>query len=136
MPFDVIWSERALRQLRKLDRPVAKRIFERVGELREGPLLGVQRMVNSPYYRLRVGGYRVFLDIERDGTGRVYRILWGPPPVNTTRSGGVAEKHSGAHRGEELQRFLVPLYGMSTEIRVSGGGAKEPQAYRVGPLSP
>jgi len=71
MPFDVIWSERALRQLRKLDRPVAKRIFERVGELREGPLLGVQRMVNSPYYRLRVGGYRVFLDIERD----VLRIL-------------------------------------------------------------
>jgi hypothetical protein len=76
------------------------------------------------------------LDIERDETGRVYRILWGPPPLNPTRSGAVSEKHSGAHRGEELQRFLVPLYGLSTEIRVSGGGAKEPQAYKVGTLPP
>jgi len=66
MPFEVIWSEHALRQLRKLDRSVAKRIFERVGELREDPLRGVQRMVNSPYYRLRVGDYRVFLDVERN----------------------------------------------------------------------
>jgi len=73
------------------------------------------------------------LEVERDDDGRVYRILWGPPPVNPTRGGAVAAKHSGAHRGDELQRFLVPLYGLATEIRVGGGGAKEPQAQKFAP---
>ncbi len=76
------------------------------------------------------------LDVDRDKEGRMYRILWGPPPVNPTRSGAVATNHSGAHRGDELQRFLVPLYGMSTEIRVSGGGAREPQAHKSAPPPP
>jgi len=76
------------------------------------------------------------LDVDRDKEGRVYRILWGPPPANPARGGAIATKHSGAHRGDELQRFLVPLYGMATEIRVTGGGAKEPQAYKSAPPSP
>lgn len=76
------------------------------------------------------------LDVESDNEGRMYRILWGPPPVNPMLGGAIAGKHSGAHRGDELQRFLVPLYGMMTEIRVGGGGAKEPQAYKASPPAP
>jgi len=71
MGFEIIWSESAMRQLKKLDRTVARRIFEKVGELRENPDRLVQRLVNSPYYRLRVGDYRVILDIQ----GQVLRIL-------------------------------------------------------------
>jgi len=71
MAFEIIWSDSAARQMRKLDRTVAKRIFERVGELREDPGRLVQRLANSPYYRLRVGDYRVILDIQRN----VLRIL-------------------------------------------------------------
>jgi len=65
MTFAVIWSDLASRQLKKLDRPVAKRIFEKVGELRENPFRLVQKLVNSPYYGLRVGDYRIIVDIER-----------------------------------------------------------------------
>jgi len=71
MAFEIIWSDSAIRQLRKLDRSVARRIFEKVGELEETPHRFVQKLVNSPYYRLRVGDYRVILDIQRD----VLRIL-------------------------------------------------------------
>ncbi len=71
MTFEIIWSESAARQLRKLERSVARRIFEKVGELREDPLRLIQKLVNSPYYRLRVGDYRVVLDIQRN----VLRIL-------------------------------------------------------------
>ena len=71
MAFDIIWSDSAARQLRKLDRTVARRIFERVGGLREDPIRHVRKLVNSPYYRLRVGDYRVILDIQRN----VLRIL-------------------------------------------------------------
>ena len=64
MAFEIIWSDSASRQLKKLDRSVARRIFEKVGELQEKPHRFVQKLVNSPYYRLRVGDYRVILDIQ------------------------------------------------------------------------
>ena len=57
--------------MRKLDRVVAQRIFRRVGELAEDPRERVQRLAGSPYSRLRVGDYRVILDIQ----GNVLRIL-------------------------------------------------------------
>jgi mRNA interferase RelE/StbE len=66
MSFEVIWSESAANQLKSLDRAVARRIFRKVGELRENPHRLVRRIVNSPYYRLRVGKYRVILDIQHD----------------------------------------------------------------------
>lgn len=71
MVFEIIWSDSAVRQLKKLDRTVARRIFAKVGDLRENPFPHVRRLVNSPYYRLRVGDFRVIMDIERD----VLRIL-------------------------------------------------------------
>ena len=71
MPFEIIWSDSAIRQLKKLDRSVAWRVFDKVGELSEKPYRFVQKLVNSPYYRLRVGDFRVLLDIQGD----VLRIL-------------------------------------------------------------
>jgi mRNA interferase RelE/StbE len=71
MPFEIIWSDPAIRQLKKLDRSIARRIFDKVGELKEDPHRFVQKLVNSPYCRLRVGDYRVILDIQGD----VLRIL-------------------------------------------------------------
>ena len=66
MVFAIIWSDSATRRLKKLDRTIARRIFARVGELEENPHRSVQRLVNSPYYRLRVGDYRVILDIQEN----------------------------------------------------------------------
>jgi len=69
--FEIVWSVPALAQLKKLDRVIARRIFDQVSDLRENPFRRVRRLVNSPYYRLRVGDYRVILDIQ----GRLLRIL-------------------------------------------------------------
>jgi len=66
MVFEIIWSESAIAQLKKLDRTVARRIFGKVGQLAENPHYLVQKLVNSPYYRLRVGNYRVILDIQHN----------------------------------------------------------------------
>ncbi len=71
MPFEIIWSDSAAGQLKKLDRTIARRIFDKVGELRETPHRFVRKVANSPYYRLRVGDYRVILDIRET----VLRIL-------------------------------------------------------------
>ncbi len=71
MVFQIIWSDSAVRQMKKLDRAVTRRIFDKVGELRENPYRQLQKLVNSPFYRIRVGDYRVILDIHED----VLRIL-------------------------------------------------------------
>lgn len=66
MPFEIIWSDSAARQLRKLDRQVARRIFDRVGELAHEPFQKVRRLVGQPYYRLRVGDYRVIVGVREE----------------------------------------------------------------------
>jgi len=71
MVFEIIWSDSAAGQLKKLDRTIARRIFDKVGELRESPHRFVRKLANSRYYRLRVGDFHVILDIEEN----VLRIL-------------------------------------------------------------
>lgn len=66
MDFQIIWSESASNQLKKLDRPVAKRIFKKVSQLRENPYHNVTKLVGLPYFRLRVGDFRIIFDIKND----------------------------------------------------------------------
>jgi len=74
--FQIIWSDSAIKELRKLDRSVARRIYDTVSRLSGEPYRWVKRIVNSPYYRLRVGDYRVILDIE-EGALRILVIKVG-----------------------------------------------------------
>ena len=66
MTYKIIWSIRAAKQLTSLDRSIAKRIHSKVGQLHENPERYVQRLVGSPYYRLRIGDYRIILDIQNE----------------------------------------------------------------------
>lgn len=62
--FEVVWSPGALEKLVELDRTVARRIVEKVGNLRVNPERWLRRLVGSPYYRLRVGDYRLIIEME------------------------------------------------------------------------
>ncbi|PWB50325.1 MAG: type II toxin-antitoxin system RelE/ParE family toxin [Candidatus Methanoperedenaceae archaeon] len=65
MKFQIIWSESAAKELKKLDRTVANRIYKKVSQLSANPYhLDVTKMVGDPYFRLRVGDYRVIFDIQ------------------------------------------------------------------------
>jgi len=77
MTYDVIWTDPAERQLRKLDRSVARRIYEKVGELADDPFRSVRRLVGAPLFRLRVGSYRVLLDIQSNQL-RILVLQVGP----------------------------------------------------------
>lgn len=72
MPFQIAWSDSALRQLEKLDRSVSRRIFDRVGQLSSHPFRSVRRLVGISAYRLRIGDYRVILDVDQ---GRLRVLL-------------------------------------------------------------
>jgi len=69
--FEIIWSESAIKHLKKLDRSVAKQIFQRVSKLREDPYRNIKKITGSSYYRLRVGDYRVIIDIQK----KILRVL-------------------------------------------------------------
>jgi mRNA interferase RelE/StbE len=55
----------------KLDRTIAKRIYEAVGKLENNPSRWINRLVNSAYYKMPVGDYRVIVDIQ----GKQLRVL-------------------------------------------------------------
>lgn len=63
--YEIIFSESALRQLKKLNRDIQKRIISALERIRIRPEVHVRRLVNDPAYRLRVGDYRVIMDIDR-----------------------------------------------------------------------
>lgn len=68
------WTNKALRQLRKIDRQAGAEIRKAVGTLTAMPeCRNVKALTNHQYgYRLRVGRYRVFFDY--DGAVRIALI--------------------------------------------------------------
>jgi mRNA-degrading endonuclease RelE of RelBE toxin-antitoxin system len=62
----ILWEKKALRQMQKFSMPVREVIIEAVKTLITWPdCRNVKSLVNHEYeYRLRVGRYRVFFDIE------------------------------------------------------------------------
>ena len=65
MTWQIIWSEKSLKQLEKIDKKNAQKIYDTVLDCLEEPFRMVLRLTNSPFYRLRVGNYRVILDIQQ-----------------------------------------------------------------------
>lgn len=65
MTWQVIWSEKSVKQLEKIDTKNAQKIYNSVLDCIEDPFRFVLKLTNSPFYRLRVGNYRVILDLQQ-----------------------------------------------------------------------
>jgi mRNA interferase RelE/StbE len=65
MAYTVIWTEKALKNLKPLPKKTAARIVAAVERIRDEPQDHVQQLRGSPYFKLRVGGYRVILNIRK-----------------------------------------------------------------------
>ena len=66
MEYKIVWSIPAVKELKHLDRSIAKRIYEKVDLLSYNPERYVEKLVRYQYYRLRIGDYRVILDIQHE----------------------------------------------------------------------
>ena len=83
MDWEVIWSEKSVKQLEKMNKKHAQRIYDAVLDMTQNPFATVTRLRNSNFYRLRVGKYRVIMDlqqnnmivfvVETDHRGQVYK---------------------------------------------------------------
>jgi len=63
--WQVIWSEKSVKQLKRFEKKISQRIFDAVLDCADDPFRNVIRLANSPFYRLRVGNYRIILDLQQ-----------------------------------------------------------------------
>jgi len=68
MPYTLVYTSRALKDLDKVSGAMRRRIITALGKLveEEDPERSVKRLQDSPLSSLRVGAYRVILDIRRE----------------------------------------------------------------------
>ncbi|MAF99324.1 MAG: cytotoxic translational repressor of toxin-antitoxin stability system [Nanoarchaeota archaeon] len=62
--FELIYSEKFVGQLKKLPSEVQKRIINSLERTRIRPQAYMKKLVGNPLWRLRVGDYRVIVEIK------------------------------------------------------------------------
>ena len=63
--YEIIFSAKSIKQLKKLEEIIQKRIIRALERIRIRPEAHVTKLVDDPGYKLRVGDYRVLLDIDK-----------------------------------------------------------------------
>jgi len=64
MTYSIIFSDKARRQIKKLERDIQERIISALERIRIRPSAHVTKLVSDPGYKLRVGDYRIIMDID------------------------------------------------------------------------
>ena len=62
--FSIRWSKRAERYLAKLPKEIARRIFNKVNSIKGNPYHFLEHYEGADFYKLRVGAYRLLVDID------------------------------------------------------------------------
>jgi mRNA interferase RelE/StbE len=75
MAYAVKWRPKTLEELRKLPKDEAKRILHRLELAVENPHHYLERLVGDEGYKLRVGDYRVIIDIVEEEKVLAIRVL-------------------------------------------------------------
>ena len=63
--YEILFSDKASKQFYKLERSLQERIINSLERIRIRPEAYVTKLVGDPAYKLRVGDYRIFLDIDQ-----------------------------------------------------------------------
>jgi mRNA interferase RelE/StbE len=66
MKFNLVYTKRAIRDVRKLEAPIKLRIGKALLRFQEDPLKYSEKITDPKLgsYRLRIGDYRVIFDLE------------------------------------------------------------------------
>ena len=64
--YSVAFTEVAEKQFKKLPKQIQDRIVTSLERIRIRPEAFIEKLVGIPGYKLRVGDYRVILDLEND----------------------------------------------------------------------
>ena len=63
--YEILFTDKAYRQLKKLDEDTQDRILTALDRIKIRPESYVRKLVGDPGYRFRVGDYRLIHDIDK-----------------------------------------------------------------------
>ena len=66
MTYQIFFTDKAKKQLEKLEKVNQERIVKSLERIRIRPEAYITKLVGDPGYKLRVGNYRVILEIEKE----------------------------------------------------------------------
>ena len=66
MTYQIFFTDKASKQLKKLEKNDQERIIKSLERIRIRPETHVTKLVGDPGYNLRVGNHRVIIDIEKE----------------------------------------------------------------------
>ena len=64
--YTLIYTDEFFKRIKKLNKDAQKRIISTLERIRIRPYPHLKKLVGNPYFRLRVGDYRVILDIKEN----------------------------------------------------------------------
>ena len=63
--YKLNFEKRALRDLNKLDKPIKKRIQDKLKDTKNNPFHYFEKLVETEGFNLRIGDWRVIVDIDK-----------------------------------------------------------------------
>ena len=64
MIYSIEWHPKVRKFLRKLPKNISARIILKAGEIRDDPFRYLEHYEGKDYYKLRVGDYRMLIDVN------------------------------------------------------------------------
>ena len=64
--YEIVFSQDAEKYFKKLEKELQKRIINSLERIKVLPLSYIERLVGLNYYKLRVGDYRIIIDLKQD----------------------------------------------------------------------
>ena len=64
MSYNIHWSCKADKFLEKLPEEISKRIVNKIDSIKDNPFHFVENYEGESYFKLRIGDYRILLDID------------------------------------------------------------------------
>ena len=64
--WEIIWTAEARKNIKKIDKKNQKRILILLDQCTENPISATSQLTNSPYRRLKVGDYRVIMNLIKN----------------------------------------------------------------------
>ena len=66
MSYEIVFTDTSRKQFKKLEKDIQERIIKALERIRIRPEAHIKKLIGDPGYRLRVGEYRIILDIEKE----------------------------------------------------------------------
>jgi mRNA interferase RelE/StbE len=67
LAFEIKWTKNALTNLDSFEYYISKKIVEKINSLCQNPFdKNVKILTGLPYYKLRIGDYRIIFDVQRN----------------------------------------------------------------------